>query len=79
LHTVGLPMLHFHFSIHDSGTGSEKLGSDTFDSDAEATAFGKRVIKDLLHEEPARYANWTMKISEGARIISSISFNACAD
>ena len=72
-------MLDYHFSMHNSGTGLEKLGSDTFDSDAEATAFGKRVIKDLLHEEPTRYADWTMEISEGARTISSISFNTCAD
>ena len=72
-------MLDYHFSMHNSGTGLEKLGSDTFDSDAEATDFGRRVIKDLLHEKPTRYSNWTMEISEGARTISSISFNACAD
>ena len=75
----GVPMLPYHFSIRDRGTEVEELGSDTFDSDAEATAFGKRVIKDLLHDEPTRYANWTMEIFEGARTISSISFNACTD
>jgi hypothetical protein len=72
-------MLDYHFSMHNSGTELEKLGSDTFDSDAEATAFGKLVIKDLLHDEPTRYANWTMEISEGARTIGSISFNTCTD
>jgi hypothetical protein len=68
-------MLDYCYSIHNGGTEFEKLGSDAFDSDAEATAFGKRVIEDLLHEEPKRYTDWTMEISEGTRTVSSISFN----
>jgi hypothetical protein len=72
-------MLDYCYSMHNGGTELEKLGSDAFDTDAEATAFGKRVIQDLLHEEPKRYADWTMEISEGARTVSSISFDACSD
>jgi hypothetical protein len=65
--------------MHNSGGELEKLGSDKFDSDAEATAFGKQVVDDLMHEEPKRYTDWTMEISEGTRTVSSISFNACTD
>jgi hypothetical protein len=72
-------MLDYYYSMHNNGIGSEKLGSDKFDSDAEATAFGKQVVDDLMREEPKRYTDWTMEISEGTRTVSSISFNACSD
>jgi len=68
-------MLQYHFSIRDSGTELEELGFDGFDSDAGAIVFGKRVIEDLMRNDPEQYFGWIMDISQGIRAVASIPFS----
>lgn len=69
-------MLQYHFSIRNSGTELEELGFDGFNSDAGAIAFGKRVIEDLMRNDPEQYFGWIMDIAQGVRAVASIPFSA---
>ena len=35
--------------------------------------FGKRVIRELLHENPEQHARWTKDITDGERTIYSVA------
>jgi hypothetical protein len=70
------PMPHYTFSIRDTGTVTEKLGSDVLDNDAEALAFGRRVIRDLMREDEGLYFGWSMDIADGDRAVGSIFFKS---
>lgn len=65
-------MPHYHFSLHNNGTRIEDLGGVVLADADEALAFGKRVIRELLHKNPEQHARWTMEITEGDRIVRSI-------
>jgi hypothetical protein len=53
---------------------TENLGGMDFANDAEAVAFGKRIIRDLMDRAAKQYANWTMEIREGERAVRSLPF-----
>jgi hypothetical protein len=68
-------MIHYRFTIHNGSTKTESLGGASLNDDAEALAFGKRVIRDLMGKStkpPNPYAGWTMDITEGERTVESI-------
>jgi hypothetical protein len=44
--------------------------------DAEAFAFGKQVIRDLLDKDDEHCRGWTLEIIEGGRRVASIRFGA---
>lgn len=69
-------MPHYTFSIHDTGTVTEKLGSDVLDNDADALAFGRRVIRDLIREDEEQYIGWTLDVVDGARAVGSVAFKS---
>ena len=66
-------MLHYRFTIHNGTDKTESLGGASLDDDAEALAFGKRVIRDLMGK--STYVGWTMDISESERTVGSIPFD----
>jgi hypothetical protein len=70
------PMPHYTFSIRDTETVTEKLGSDVLDNDADALAFGRHVIRDLMREDEGLYFGWSMDIADGERAVGSISFKS---
>ena len=67
-------MLGYHFKIHNSGGKSENLGAMGLKDDAEAIAFGKHTIRDLMEGDAKHYSGWTMDIIEGKRAVSSLLF-----
>jgi hypothetical protein len=68
-------MLTYRFATHKNGSSFEGLGSATLDDDAEALAFGRRVVQELMHKNTERYAGWTMEITEGERAVGSFPFD----
>jgi hypothetical protein len=65
---------HYRFSLQNSDERIEELGGVVLTDDAEALAFGKRVIRELLDKNPEQYARWTMEIAEGKRLVHNIQF-----
>jgi hypothetical protein len=65
----------YRFTVHKDD-GTETLGFMAFAGDAEAVAFGERVIEDMTLRDDGQFANWTMNITEGNRAVCSISLNA---
>jgi hypothetical protein len=64
----------YKFSIHDAnGAHHENAGWMHLANESEAQEFAGNVIKDLLHGNAMRYANWTMDIAEGERAVASIA------
>jgi hypothetical protein len=66
-------MHHYHFTLQNNGSQIDDLGGVVLTDDAEALDFGKRVIRELLHENPEQHARWTMDITDGERTICSIA------
>ena len=68
-------MLVYRFSIEDAeGNDREDTGRMVLASDNAARAFGRAIIKDMMLEEDARYAGWTMNVTKGERAVCSIPF-----
>jgi hypothetical protein len=67
-------MLAYRFAIHDNGSKSEDLGVMALADDAEAVAFGKHTIRDLMDGDAKQYIGWSMNITEGKRAVSSLPF-----
>jgi hypothetical protein len=65
-------MPHYHFSLHNEGRRIEDLGGVVLEDDPAAIAFSRRVIRELLHNNPEQYAVWTMNITENERVVRSI-------
>jgi hypothetical protein len=42
------------------------------EDDTAAIAFSRRVIRELLHNNPEQHALWTMNITEDERVVRSI-------
>jgi hypothetical protein len=53
----------YYFAIRKSAAGTERLGGMDLADDGEAFAFGKGVIRDLVHKDRRHYAGWTMNIT----------------
>ena len=68
-------MIGYLFNLHNS-TQVEELGSMALVDDAEARAFGKRVIEDLLRKDDEHCSGWTLEITEHDRRVASIHFGA---
>jgi hypothetical protein len=65
-------MIAYHLAIHDKGAETEILGSMACANDAEAIAFGKRTVKDMMTSDAKHCTSWTMDITEGKRAVSSV-------
>jgi hypothetical protein len=50
----------------------EELGTIPLPDDSEAIAFGERVVRDLVKDDPAPYTGTIMDVIEGSRSVSSI-------
>jgi hypothetical protein len=59
-------MIGYQFNLH-TDTRVEELGSMALVDDAEARAFGKQVIEDLLRKDDEHCSGWTLEITEGDR------------
>jgi hypothetical protein len=47
---------HYHFTLQKCGSQIDNLGGGVLTDDAEAFDVGKRVIRELLHENPEQHA-----------------------
>ena len=68
-------MLFYRFAIHKGGARTEGLGVMELADDTEALGFGKRVIHDMIHRDPERYAGWTMDITNGDGPAAAVLFD----
>jgi hypothetical protein len=66
--------MNYRFSLHYSDAASENLGGVALHDDDEALAFGKQMIRDLMHEDAEQYVGCTVNITEGERVVGGISF-----
>src|SRR4051794_37580619 len=57
---AGKQMAAYHFGIK-STKRIEDLGAMDLANDAEALAFGRRIIRDLMDGAAKQYAHWTME------------------
>jgi hypothetical protein len=69
----------YHFTLYADATKSEDLGYMPMADDAEALAFARRIIRELMQRYSAEYAGSSMHITEGERAVSSIPFDFEAD
>jgi hypothetical protein len=68
-------VLIYCFSIHDTdGSAREVTGRMALADDNAARAFGKAMIRDLMHGDARQYAGWTMDVAKGTRSVCSIPF-----
>jgi hypothetical protein len=67
-------MKAYQYAIHDDGTQCETLGGMALDNDADAIAFGRRTIRDLMVGDAKHYTGWTMDITQGKRAVGSVLF-----
>jgi hypothetical protein len=58
------------------GSSVEPLGFAPLKDDAEALAFGRQVILELMDENAAQYSGWILDITEGTRAVGSIPFDS---
>jgi hypothetical protein len=65
-------MPSYRYVLHEGATQTETLGTIELSDDAEAVAFGERVMRDMPH--PASYAGCAMKIMEGERTAGEVLF-----
>jgi hypothetical protein len=64
----------YQFVTRNNGTGSEHLGWMDLLDDATAIAFGNRLMRDMMHGAPRRYAGWTINITQDTRTVGSVRF-----
>ena len=67
-------MPSYHFVARSDRRRGEDLGLMAMLDDADARAFARRVIVDLMRSHPAFYQTWTIDISEDERVVASIPF-----
>ena len=65
-------MPNYCYVLHDRAIQTETLGTIELSDDAEAVAFGERVMRDMTH--PASYAGCAMQIMEGERTAGEVLF-----
>jgi hypothetical protein len=69
-----MAMPYYRFVAYTSNSTAEELGSMDLIDDADAHAFGNRLIKDLTETQADFYVGWTLDIAEGERALPSIPF-----
>jgi hypothetical protein len=70
-------MTNYRFSIqNEDGSDRENIGCMALLDDDEASFFGKRVIREMMHGDAKHYAGWTMNVAEGERAVCSIAFES---
>jgi len=71
-------MSAYSFRMHKEAAWAEGLGAIELPNDVEAVAFVKYVIRDIKRGPTARYAGWTMDITEGDedRAAGSVFFDS---
>jgi hypothetical protein len=62
----------YHFALHNRGDRIDDFGGLPMADDGEALDFGKRVIRELLHNNPEQHALWTMDVTQGERTVRRI-------
>ena len=71
-------MPSYHFVARSDLRRDEDLGFMAMLDDADARAFARGIIRDLMHTHPAFYRTWTIDISEDERAVASIPFAEAA-
>ena len=71
-------MPSYHFVARSDLRRDEDLGFMAMLDDADARAFARRVIVDLMRSHPAFYQTWTIDISEEERAVANIPFAEAA-
>jgi hypothetical protein len=71
-------MPNYHFVARSDLPRAEELGLMAMLDDADARAFARGIIRDLIHTHPAFYRTWTIDISEDERAVASIPFAEAA-
>ena len=70
-------LTNFPFSIQNKdGSDRENTGCMALLDDDEASFFGKRVIREMIHGDAKHYAGWIMDVAEGERAVCSIAFES---
>jgi hypothetical protein len=70
-------MTNYRFSIqNEDGSDRENTGCMALLDDDEASFFGKRVIREMIHGDAKHYAGWIMDVAEGERAVCSIAFES---
>jgi hypothetical protein len=67
-------MPSYRYILHEDAAQTEALGSIELSDDAEAVAFGERLIRDMKHSDPASCAGCAMKIMEGEQTAGEVLF-----
>ena len=68
--------LPYIFTVHDNDSCTDSLGGMQLGDDGEAMAFGKQVIREIIHRDAKKlYAGWAIDITKGLRAVGSIPFN----
>jgi hypothetical protein len=69
----------YHFTLYADATNSADLGYMPMADDADALAFARRIIRELMQRHSGEYADSSMHITEGERPVGSIPFDFEAD
>jgi hypothetical protein len=77
-HTVEpeVQMPAYLYSARKNGSQREELGSIELPSDAGARAFAKRMIADILRDNPRNYSGWTLEIIKEGRAVAGLPYKA---
>ena len=67
-------MPSYHFVARSDLPRAEELGLMAMLDDADARAFARGIIRDLMYTHPAFSRTWTIDISEEKRAVASIPF-----
>ena len=71
-------MPSYHFVARSDLRRDEDLGFMAMLDDADARAFARGIIVDLMRSHSAFYQTWTIDISEDERVVASIPFAEAA-
>jgi hypothetical protein len=63
----------YRFALQGTFPIPDLEGTECSDDEG-ALSFGVQVIRELMDGDPDQYNGWCMEISEGQRIVASLSF-----
>jgi hypothetical protein len=69
-------MRSYHFSLRNGAGDNENLGYLAMADDEEALSFGRSVIRDIMSEHAASYADSVIEITEGDRAVRSVALGS---
>ena len=73
-------MPNYRFALLDRhGDHREEAGCLALPDDDEALAFGAAIVRDLSAGGPLSYADWTIYITESARLVGWLTIPASAN